>query len=310
MVGVSGKTEFMFLPGSNSPISMFVPSTLEQLDLRKFQEIDEPLARFDFPRVAVALLPYCVSGTWATGHEWKLDQPLTNVAFSPEVLEVCKCLSGSSAIFPADNGELLMFRQRVGLSSVDFRLGPSWIGGDTPLTAQYVGPSASRVEDLMADCFRFLKSGTRISLVSIAIFVMQFIHIHPFRGGNGKTVRCLALKAGMGSGRLSCLGVALSLMMNGRQQLLLSWWRQAYQGDLEGYLWKMSRLIGKVSTLADSMEADSMKTGAVAGADGAVNGKIRVVPVTTTSEHVRLALSEFLTNFYSYAESLSGTEEL
>lgn len=66
-----------------------------------------------------------------------------------------------------------------------------WIGGQTPLDAVSVPPSAEAVPALMSDFVRFLDRDDIDVVTKIAIAHAQFECIHPFADGNGRTGRAI-----------------------------------------------------------------------------------------------------------------------
>lgn len=79
-------------------------------------------------------------------------------------------------------------RERAGT----FRTEPVFIGGTTPKDAEYVGPPADRVDDLVADLVDFVNTRQDLSpTVVAAVAHAQFESIHPFHDGNGRVGRCL-----------------------------------------------------------------------------------------------------------------------
>lgn len=72
-----------------------------------------------------------------------------------------------------------------------FREETSWIGGNAPPTAEYVGPPHPYVKPLLADLCRFMNRDDIPSVAQAAIAHAQFETIHPFGDGNGRVGRCL-----------------------------------------------------------------------------------------------------------------------
>ena len=66
-----------------------------------------------------------------------------------------------------------------------------WIGGETPLDAASVPPSAEAVPALMSDFVRFLGRDDIDVVTKIAVSHAQFECIHPFADGNGRTGRAI-----------------------------------------------------------------------------------------------------------------------
>lgn len=68
---------------------------------------------------------------------------------------------------------------------------PSWIGGNSPLEAEYVGPPWEEVRPLLRDLCEFMNRDDISPVAQAAIAHAQFETIHPFGDGNGRVGRCL-----------------------------------------------------------------------------------------------------------------------
>ena len=66
-----------------------------------------------------------------------------------------------------------------------------WVGGQSPVTADYVAPHWKLVPAVMNDLVEFLARRDLDPLVQAAIAHAQFETIHPFTDGNGRTGRAL-----------------------------------------------------------------------------------------------------------------------
>ncbi|WP_030015671.1 Fic family protein [Curtobacterium sp. S6] len=66
-----------------------------------------------------------------------------------------------------------------------------WIAGESPVTADHVGPHWDDLPDLMRDLVAFMDRRDIDPLVQAAIAHAQFEIIHPFTDGNGRTGRAL-----------------------------------------------------------------------------------------------------------------------
>lgn len=74
-----------------------------------------------------------------------------------------------------------------------FRTVPVWIGGSLlgPHLADYVGPPADLVAELIDDLVKFTQRRDLPAMVQVAIAHAQFETIHPFNDGNGRTGRAV-----------------------------------------------------------------------------------------------------------------------
>ncbi|GAA3809098.1 Fic family protein [Cellulomonas soli] len=66
-----------------------------------------------------------------------------------------------------------------------------YIGGSSPLTAQYLAPPEDEVVGYMDDLLRFVNTAGDPPLVKAALVHAQFETIHPYEDGNGRTGRVL-----------------------------------------------------------------------------------------------------------------------
>lgn len=69
----------------------------------------------------------------------------------------------------------------------------TWVGGQSHATAWLVPPPSSALPGLMRDLTDFVsREGGKADVAELAEAILyQFIHIHPFSDGNGRTVRAL-----------------------------------------------------------------------------------------------------------------------
>ena len=72
-----------------------------------------------------------------------------------------------------------------------FRDEQGWIGGTSPVTADYVGPAEGQVPGLIADLCEFMNRDDLSPVTQAAMAHAQFELIHPFGDGNGRVGRCL-----------------------------------------------------------------------------------------------------------------------
>jgi Fic family protein len=73
----------------------------------------------------------------------------------------------------------------------ELREEPSWIGGRTPVDAEFVGPPWEEVRPLLEDLCEFMNRDDLPPVSQAAIAHAQFETIHPFGDGNGRVGRCL-----------------------------------------------------------------------------------------------------------------------
>jgi Fic family protein len=73
----------------------------------------------------------------------------------------------------------------------ELREGASWIGGNSPSEAEFVGPPWQEVRPLLEDLCDFVNRDDISPVAQAAIAHAQFETIHPFGDGNGRVGRCL-----------------------------------------------------------------------------------------------------------------------
>ncbi|MBN9622441.1 MAG: Fic family protein [Actinobacteria bacterium] len=73
----------------------------------------------------------------------------------------------------------------------ELREEPSWIGGRSPLEAEFVGPPWQKVRPLLEDLCTFMDRDDLSPVAQAAIAHAQFETIHPFGEGNGRVGRAL-----------------------------------------------------------------------------------------------------------------------
>jgi Fic family protein len=90
----------------------------------------------------------------------------------------------------AIHAKLLSATSEAALGGV-VRTEQNWIGGYTPLDAEYVPPPPEEVPALLEDLCSYLNQTDHSPLVQAALAHAQFESIHPFADGNGRTGRAL-----------------------------------------------------------------------------------------------------------------------
>jgi Fic family protein len=73
----------------------------------------------------------------------------------------------------------------------ELRQEASWIGGNSPSDAEFVGPPWEEVRPLLEDLCEFVNRDDVSPVAQAAIAHAQFETIHPFGDGNGRVGRCL-----------------------------------------------------------------------------------------------------------------------
>lgn len=96
---------------------------------------------------------------------------------------------------PTGSAIIEMHRALLGRSQPEicgaWRSRAVWVGGQSPHTAEFVGPESSRIGVLIADLEGFMQRTDLPVLAQVALAHAQFETIHPFEDGNGRTGRAL-----------------------------------------------------------------------------------------------------------------------
>lgn len=102
---------------------------------------------------------------------------------------VAKALANLSSISARDiaNGNA----QILGADGCSYRKRFIWIGASHPSEAWYVAPSPRHVSGLMANLLCFANDRTLSAVLRSFVVLLQFLMIHPFADGNGRTGRAL-----------------------------------------------------------------------------------------------------------------------
>lgn len=89
----------------------------------------------------------------------------------------------------------------------------NWIGGTSPVTAEFVPPPPGAVPALLEDLAAFINRRDLPALIQAAIAHAQFETIHPFIDGNGRTGRALIHMVLRARGLISRTVPPLSLLL-------------------------------------------------------------------------------------------------
>ncbi|WP_235734523.1 Fic family protein [Nocardioides alcanivorans] len=191
---------------------------------------------------------------------------------------------------------------------VGYRETQVWIGGTSPLDAEYAGPPHDAVPGYMDDLLEYINTSGDLPVLAAALVHAQFESIHPFEDGNGRVGRALVhgvlKRAGLVDGGVVPLSAALRNDGRGYVEALTGYRHSGKSlktraAALDGYL---SRFLGYVADSVKSanhfidaaLALDAGWREAVAGAraDGAIHRALDVViehPVLTTrllAEHL------------------------
>lgn len=96
---------------------------------------------------------------------------------------------------------------------VGYRETQVWIGGTSPLDAEYAGPPHEAVSGYMDDLLEYVNTSGDLPVLAAALVHAQFESIHPFEDGNGRVGRALVhgvfKRAGLVDGGVVPLSAAL-----------------------------------------------------------------------------------------------------
>ncbi len=130
-----------------------------------------------------------------------LDPALDPSGRALEVVANIRALSEAlvvaSAPGPFTVDHLRALHRRLLDGTRDARLGgvvrteQNWVGGTTPLDAEFVPPPAEEVPALLEDLCAYASGDEHPPLVQAAVAHAQFETLHPFADGNGRTGRAL-----------------------------------------------------------------------------------------------------------------------
>lgn len=222
------------LPGSDRVLISHVPEKLATQDWTRLSEHsvwrERPLrSDADIKRLLVLCAsPFPGITSAVTARSLLADQ-------DPRAIEVVRRLSAQALRLPRSGDDLVRFRAAAGLSDAPLRIGPSWIGGDSIFDARWIFPPAHLVPELLDDWFTFMWTSRYPWPMRVAIGVPQFLRIHPFVGGNGKTIRAFLIKLGFAIGGADGLALAIMLLLQCRREDILSLWACAYGGSVGDY---------------------------------------------------------------------------
>jgi Fic family protein len=127
----------------------------------------------------------------------------------------------------------------------------NWVGGQSPMSAEFVPPPADLVPDLLASLARYIAESKVPTLVKAALAHAQFETIHPFFDGNGRLGRLLVTLILQAEEVLREPLLYLSLYFKQhRAAYYESLQRARFEGDWEQWIGFFMRGISEVSIQA------------------------------------------------------------
>lgn len=136
----------------------------------------------------------------------------------------------------------------------ELREEPSWIGGRSPVDAEYVGPPWEEVRPLLDDLCAFMNRDDVSPVAQAAIAHAQFEIIHPFGDGNGRVGRCLIQVIFRRRGLAPRYLPPVSIVLGANKDAYISGLESFRKGEVDGWVRQFARA---VETAADQARAFS-----------------------------------------------------
>jgi Fic family protein len=134
-----------------------------------------------------------------------------------------------------------------------------WIGGTSPLDAEYVGPPWERVRELVADVCAFMSRDDVPVVAQAAIAHAQFELIHPFGDGNGRTGRCLIHALFRRRGIAPRYMPPVSLILGANKDAYIAGLNAYRDGNVTDWIEHFSRAVEKSAHSAENF-SDQVRT--------------------------------------------------
>jgi Fic family protein len=154
----------------------------------------------------------------------------------------------------------------------ELRQEPSWIGGRTPLDAEFVGPPWEEVRPLLEDLCDFINRDDVSPVAQAAIAHAQFETIHPFGDGNGRVGRCLIQVIFRRRGLAPRYIPPVSVVLGGNKDAYIAGLESFREGEVDGWVRQFARA---VETSAEEARSFSEKVGELQAKWRAELGKVR-----------------------------------
>jgi Fic family protein len=134
----------------------------------------------------------------------------------------------------------------------ELREQPSWIGGRTPLDAEYVGPPWEEVRPLLDDHCDFINRDDISPVAQAAIAHAQFETIHPFGDGNGRVGRCLIQMIFRRRGLAPHYIPPVSIVLGANKDAYISGLESYREGEVDGWVRQFARAVEDAADQARS----------------------------------------------------------
>lgn len=126
-----------------------------------------------------------------------------------------------------------------------------WIGGATPVEAEYVGPPGAQVRELVSDVCAFMSRDDLPVATQAAIAHAQFELIHPFGDGNGRTGRCLIHAMFRRRGIAPAYMPPVSLALGADKDAYIAGLTAYREGDVAAWVQHFSRAVEQAALSAE-----------------------------------------------------------
>lgn len=131
----------------------------------------------------------------------------------------------------------------------------SWIGGSSPLDAEFVGPPYEDVRPLLEDLCEFMDRDDVGAIPQAAIAHAQFELIHPFGDGNGRVGRCLIQVILRRRGLTPRYAPPISLVLGANKDAYIAGIHEFRQGKLDVWVDYFSAAVERASLQAKRFSA-------------------------------------------------------
>ncbi len=128
----------------------------------------------------------------------------------------------------------------------------NWIGGSSPLDAEYVGPPHPDVRALLGDLCEFMDRDDVGAIAQAAIAHAQFELIHPFGDGNGRVGRCLIQVILRRRDLAPTYGPPISLVLGANKDAYIAGIHEFRQGKLDAWVNYFSLAVERAALQARS----------------------------------------------------------
>lgn len=132
----------------------------------------------------------------------------------------------------------------------------SWIGGRSPVDAEYVGPPWEEVLPLLEDLCAFMNRDDLAPVAQAAIAHAQFELIHPFGDGNGRVGRCLIQVIFRRRGLAPRYIPPVSIVLGANKDAYISGMESFRAGEVDGWVRQFARAVETASERARSFSVD------------------------------------------------------